>query len=101
MNAQAQQIALCEWMGWKRTKLDPDYDWHNPDGGYANNLPNTNSLDVLHEMEKKLTEKQLEDYKYQLQKVCEPEGYTYKSAICSSAPQRREALLRTLNLWKE
>lgn len=117
MNEQAQQIALCEWMGWKRLESNnPKVTyWNSPEEhrftqyeGFSV-LPNTNSLDVLHEMEKKLTTNELKDLfvRYLLVLLDVPlpsEGnplLVWYKVVNASAPQRREALLRTLNLWKD
>ncbi len=65
-------------------------------------VPDFNSLDVMHEAEKVLfnTHEQVgcSVFREQLTKVC---GNHHFFAIHSTAAQRREALLRTLDLWKE
>lgn len=151
MTEQEQQIALSEWMGWKIEYDDtsPRTLWvksPTPGLNYAaydlqqacSRLPNTNSLDVLHEMELKLVDthggsSRASDHEpvrhaHELSKVVgielrketvvsdlkQPDGSplllnTYVPAspfelvklVRATAAQRREALLRTLGLWKE
>ena len=99
MSPTEQQIALCEWMGWEYHKPTPE---ELESGSYYHYEPNTSSLDVLHEMEKKLTDEQCRTYHEFIK------GHhliaTHPAAewvFHASASQRREALLRTLNLWKD
>ncbi len=117
---QEQQIALCEWAGWKRnviydTKSRELISWLDPSGKLVfGHLPDTNSLDVLHEMEKKLTLEQNETWLIELYVICElggfpilncPNCHLTRQGACilikSTASDRREALLKTLGLWKE
>lgn len=129
MTAQEQQIALCEWMGWSwikhpmtalgywenGTQGEPGYkrtEWLQP-AEQAVGLPNTSSLDVLHEMEKRLTWPQRTLYAHILTRILllenrieypqdEPTDLVEEFTVLNAtAAQRREALLRTLNLWKE
>lgn len=116
MSPEAQRIAIAEACGWQK----------NPDGGkwkspYARSfytwrreyshgihtfindchLPDyLNDLNAMHEAEKVLT--QVQDYHYRtdaLPRVCgEGSGLM---AITSTAAQRAEAFLRTLNLWDD
>jgi len=100
MKEQDQRIVLCEWMGWKYHKPTPE---EIATGSYYQYEPNTNSLDVLHEMEKKLTDEQHKEFRRILRYLVTDVPHTdaERAAYSASAPQRREALLRTLNLWKE
>lgn len=120
MTDQEQQIALCEWAGWKR-KEPPEFlkdeqvrhlwtVWTRDGIDLSvENLPDTNSLDVLHEMELKLNTYELKDsfvrYLLVLLDIHIPfEGnplFVWHKVINATAAQRREALLRTLGLWKE
>lgn len=92
-----QQIALCEWTGW--TSIE-----NFSDQGMAYYC-NTSSLDVLHEMEKRLD---YEDWGFFIQFLGEVvqrnqhlKWITPYNYVSANASQRREALLRTLGLWKE
>ena len=125
MNDTEQQIALCEWIGFRWELLGqgkfglrkhttnpllerpPITQWHE---AWNTNLPDTNSLDVLHEMEKKLNPEQETLYVHLLAQAIMSEAYEndprwLKSNLSSTdstyratASQRREALLRTLKL---
>ncbi len=110
MTETEQQIALCEWMGWTdcRPSSEPGITWGVKPGEtvvlangklMADFLPNTNSLDVLHEMEKKLTQEQATSYHFNLVLICDDDK-SFIPTYLATAPQRREALLRTLGLWK-
>ena len=109
MTETKQRIALAEWMGWKWfQKGNPEHDvyWLSPDGKY-DNLPDTNSLDVLHEIEMKLGPSA--QYVSELVKLCcrvypsEPltDYHYWFAVVTANATQRLEALLRTLGLWKD
>jgi hypothetical protein len=120
MTPEEQQIALCEWMGWTGITNYPNGVYNKEpmgfcpyhpefDDGQWMVLPNTNSLDVLAEMEKKLSGDSQSYYCEELIKAClgEDRGYGPDGEIegdnflvfTASAPQRREALLKTLGLW--
>jgi len=97
MTEQEQQIALCEWAD--KHGLNTSFMDH--DGCEQVGLLDTDSLDVLHEMEKKLTDEQKGLYATWL---AHRGGVTYVynfDTIHATVAQRREALLRTLNLWTE
>lgn len=105
MNEQEQNIALCEWAGWREIELDIKYNrlvGFNQDSTVKSCIPDTNSLDVLHEMEKKLRNGgHFGDpmwFNSYLDSLKEEHG---DYAIVATAPQRREALLRTIGKWKE
>lgn len=121
MNEQEQRIALCEWMGWRDIEMRP----HPLDGDsvlsgrfgikdYVLALPDTNSLDVLHECEKMLILEQQEAYAHELSQLipqnfnCGPGAddldimvHREFDLLHAAAAQRREALLKTLGLWKD
>jgi len=125
MTETEQQIALCEWMGW--TKIISVETWHkqNPDfasdffkGFYVGiapngsknrflSIPDTSSLDVLHEMEKRLNKNQQLAYIANLWEIKKgkleiPEVQEVWWALTTAtAAQRAEAFLKTLNLWKQ
>ncbi len=105
MSPEQQRIKIAEACGW--TKRDVDYGprvgnlWISPDG-LTNGDSNTafwipdylNDLNAMHEAEKVLTPEQRVIYWDRLQDVSEYSWHT-------TAAQRAEEFLRTLNLWKE
>lgn len=108
-----QHIALCEWAGWKRS---PEMDYQGRAyGGYCTietytngldvrkfiDLPDTNSLDVLHEMEKRLTNAQQTLYMDNLLNEKSELSEMLRELTFAAAVKRRIALLKTLNLWRE
>ena len=114
MTPEAQNIAIAESLGWIRS-TDPDrtrgrYEWVvlNPDGfevfwsdrgTYPQALPNYHSsLDACAEFEKFMNNGQWWEWVENLTEVC---GGGTALCISSTAPQRCEAYLRTLNLWQE
>lgn len=115
MTEQEQRIALCEWAGWKpevRRAEIPEADFVHEETFWTKGeatcrgpwLPDTNSLDVLHEFEKRLNEKQEVFYLMRLMDVMKEDhtiGWKIERTYHATAAQRREALLRTLGLWKE
>ncbi len=118
MTPSAINIAIAEWRGfkcfkhsvygfnvWHHTKFCPPT---NPDLGLTDeNLPNYyGSLDAIHEAVNALLFSQRQSYYRHLQVVCSitmpgPMLVAMHECIEASAPQRCEALLRTLNLWRE
>ena len=120
MTPEAQRIALCEWAGWTDIKEDKfgllgwheridgrNALWMRDSGLYLYRLPDTDSLDVLHEMESLLVQgdynfQKRDKYAAELRMIIGPHGnmrsFDYAHA---GAAQRREALLRTLGLWKD
>ena|SRR6185295_1848973 len=111
MTEQEQQIALCEWIGYTKTfTTDGVFKWWlNPEGKYCNNLPNTSSLDVLHDMEKRVSNRDKVLYWNHLCRAINPdiewEDWGVLNCclpmLCATAAQRREALLRTIGKWRE
>lgn len=120
MTPEEQRVALAKWAGWQdiyrcgvslsRTKngaehgkrfagtLDP------PSINYGREyqeIPDyLNDLNAVHDLEKKLTPLQWNDYANKLIQYWEAGGTRFAGAIHSTAAQRCEALLKTLNLWK-
>lgn len=115
MTEQQQKIALCEWWKPERYNLELDQKkFQTVDMAYLLHWwPDTNSLDVLHEMEKRLTDSHKTQYAHNLARlilvddeVDYPEGQAPDlvedfCVLHATAAQRREALLKTLGLWKE
>ncbi len=107
MKAESQRIAIAEACGWT-WKVDDEIEWNRPmyrffykDAEFCHDdftrLPDyLNDLNAAHEMEKAIWEHEKE-YIRQLIEIRQ----TPEDAIFSTATQRAEALLRTLNLWVE
>ena len=97
MNPEHQLIAIAEACGWK-----PETYWAQPiepgDIPVTTSPPDyLNDLNAMHEVEKVLTNEQLEVYCNILHK---PNHGVYW-AIHSTASQRAEAFLRTIGKWEE
>lgn len=123
MKEQDQHIALCEWAGWKSLGINAERVeyWMPPEFSPAIGklsweeickqrrfLPNTNSLDVLHEMILKLEDIQLITFLNLLASATGGEPIDGKFGshriglmFKAKADQWRECLLKTLNLWRE
>jgi hypothetical protein len=91
MSEDEQRIALCQAMGWKCIQSGPNgYPIGiNQEPDVFRPLPDTNSLDVLHGFELKLTREQQGEYANQFQ------------MLHAKAEFRREALCRVLGLHKD
>ena len=100
MNPEKQRIAIAEACGWKVHPKDrfiviPPNSPNSVQPLYT--LPDyLNDLNALHEAEKTLKVK-IEYYEH-LRDVCGRDSVG--SAFTATAPQRAEAFLKTLNLWK-
>jgi hypothetical protein len=70
---------------------------------FPNELPDTNSLDVLQEFERKIPNKQaVIEYLRWLCRIAGKEDEIHNNFVActfATAAQRREALLRVLSLW--
>ncbi len=120
MNTEHQRIAIAEACGWttRPNGFQRCFIWVDPDGhdvGQTNheahmetaarNLPDyLSDLNAMHEAEKVLTAIQCNDYDtYIMHRLREseinPPANRFK--FHATASQRAEALLRTLNLWKD
>lgn len=115
MTETDQEIALCEWAGWKRAA---EYDWGNL-AHWRNgtrvvtrgDLPDTNRLDVLHEVTMKAVEQGGWDFQQKFNHFLTEvamrrrEGSNVNQKLFwmsnATAAQRREALLRVIGKWKE
>jgi len=94
MTNDAQKLVLLEWAGWKP---EPHEWFKNPKGMMTKNPPNLSSLDVIAEFEQKLSPTLAAYYVGFIQEMTTD----VFEQITLSAPQRLEALVRTLGLWKE
>jgi hypothetical protein len=97
MNKEQQRIKIAEACGWKvhpndRFIVIPPNSPHSVQP--LSTIPDyLNDLNAMHEAEKVLT-----NYQKFLQK---PDSYCTLVSVTSTAAQRAEAFLRTLNLWEE
>lgn len=109
MTPEAQRIAIVEACGWKKVRwygdeLHSHLAGYHPYGGLHTIPDYLNDLNAMHEAEKiiiEATETPQNDHRRRewrriLKKLC---GYSYSEH--TSAAQRAEAFLRTLNLWTE
>lgn len=107
--------AIAEWCGWTHLErsgiLLPDPPWrgyphHDAIVGQKQQIPNYYSnLNACAEFEKALTTMhQRVDYLNTLEGICfsgDQNPDTWFDQVTASPPQRCEALLRTLGLWRE
>ena len=102
MKPEEQRIAIAKTCGWQfipeyhhGEDQPPEFTTVTPDGkhlcGYYPDY--LNDLNAMHEAEKILTNDQRDDYFDRLLWVGPP--------LFSTAAQRAEAFLRTLNLWRD
>lgn len=122
MTLEKQYAALAKVMGYEKLSEPRPASfytiWHRPMADYMDKygiyltkeqLPNFNSLDVLHEVEKKLTPDQAHKYCTALGRIVirdstHPDLTTTLITdwiFHATAAQRREAILRTLGLWSD
>ncbi len=123
MTEHEQRVAIAEWMGWQRIKdfsqglmMPPGTSvcGYPPSGaliGKPIELPDyTRDLNAMHEAERKLSATECPVYNETLCHICipiralfppfpEPRCDSY--LFHATAAQRAEALLRTLNLWRD
>ena len=111
MNPEQQDIAIFESLGWKYlppVKRDSSFivrpenlpRWKKGrEIAYKGDIPSYGTdLNACHEFEKvlvKMPEKRITYAHYLMNATCKD-----WAAFHATAPQRREAFLRTLNLWK-
>jgi hypothetical protein len=100
MTAEAQQIAIAKVI------VGPNLcrcglHWLQSDKITCGNAVSDylNDLNAMHEAEKILGQGQRRGYIFNLQTVCG--GRQFGDNYFATAAQRAEALLRTLDLWKE
>jgi len=93
MNPEQQRITIAEACGW----FFMDDSWHYPNGAKALSLPDyLTDLNAMHEAEKMLNRESgyHEIGGYGLYLVA------LEHNVSSTAAQRAEAFLKTINLWK-
>lgn len=108
MNLDEQIIALGTLDGYTdiHKHASDGLFWRGTKGGRCEPLPNYESLDVMHRMEKILTANQWVKFEKELHAICRrvrssrDDLRMQGAPIHATAAQRREALLKTLNLWK-
>lgn len=101
MTPEAQNIAIAEWMGWKRVEFKRDL---GPNCYLeASGIPNfAGDLNAIHEAEKKLPQDdRFETYIAYMEDIMGVTDNEVNEAVTRFAPAnvRAEALLRTLSLW--
>lgn len=107
MKPEEQRIAIAKACGWRfvyeytyNFDSPPEFTTISPEGRrFCGHYPDyLNSLDAMHEAEKvllKMPEKRI-TYAHRLMNATRNSW----AAFHATAPQRAEAFLRTLNLWK-
>ena len=107
MTPEAQRIAIAEACGWTHVKLDGPHSTVifglQPKSNIRWGIPDyLNSLDAMHEAEKVLPKNRLEIYASWLRGGKTPGGSPAELYHWhTTATQRAEAFLRTLNLWTD
>ena len=117
MKELEQRIAIAEACGWNAIRdgdawgtpigIPKDVQrrdcWIGAEGFYE--IPNyLNDLNAMHQAEKMLDARQLNNYEYERARLC---NLTVATSMASAfrwhatASQRAEAFLHTLNLWKD
>lgn len=98
MKPEAQRIAIAEACGWQQDGPRGNR-WIAPDGhiheiwGSGLACPDyLNDLNAMHEAEKMLTDDQKHEFEERL-------SHEFYFPTMTTAAQRAEAFLRTLNLW--
>ena len=109
MSPEQQRIAIAEACGWKydpaaapNMKSIGIMCWIRPgnDAWQTERVPNyLNDLNAMHEAEATLTLRQRFAFRTFLIKAHRNKEYPDVRAISSTAAQRAEAFLKTLNLW--
>ena len=118
MTEEAQNIAIAEACGKQHCPSCPDVGYYGVGDPYNGdfeqcefcytvedsifNAPNyTTDLNAMHEAEKVLGPMQFQDYFSNLAKPFSSDTSPHWHEIHSTAAQRAEAFLRTLNLWTQ
>ena len=101
MNKTEQRIAIAEACGWIITQNDQHPVWKSVirgrrNGSEAQPIPDyLNDLNAMHDAEEMLTNEQRISY------VSFIADSTDCDFLFATAPQRAEAFLKTLGLWKD
>lgn len=117
MKPEQINIKIAEVCGWKKCRYIPAEQlttkpfntWRvsatvgisplDDEGDGERGIPDyVNSLDAIHEAEKVLTGDQRFNFRAKLALMFPKNGW---ESVHASAPQRAEALLRTLSLWED
>ncbi len=115
MKPEAQRIAIATVCRFVEIRQSNPYECSDDiridlcgidKGGVTRALPNYPAcLNACHEMEKVFDVNQLSEYADWMDKVCVPVHICplthWQAVTMATAPQRCEAFLRTLNLWKD
>lgn len=111
---EQKRIRIAEFCGWKRELVPPSNNnpcgefqhtwWYSPDGKHSRLPDYLNSLDAIHEAEKKLEYNQAVCFRLHLagnSDKRDPEYLTVEAAMChATSRQRAEALLRVIGETK-
>lgn len=102
------RIALAEWDNWCEIEVVSGDPYGIQDSRYDTSpkllLDYPNCLNAVHEFEKKLLHPTWAEYVHQLTMLVDSNADKERvvfDCITATASQRCEALLRTLNLWKD
>ena len=102
MKPEKQRIAIAEYRGYIRQSPDSPWFDHPTEGQvHEDDLPDClNSLDAMHEAEKRLSDK--EKYLHFLRMIAteDPLNRSNEPAFTTAA-QRADAFLRTVGRWEE
>lgn len=112
MKNEEQRIAIGEFAGWKRREPKIDMAWGasatNNEWAFLHQLPDyLNDLNAMHEAEKLIHDSWWNQYVVNLAYLVRGQasgdsGHSRDYATeHASAPQRAEALLRTIGKWKD
>jgi hypothetical protein len=94
---EAQRIAIAGACGWRKDKRG--LGWLNPSGEYSEPPDYLNDLNAMHEAEKRMPASCWTRYCQHLARL--GKGSVRFVSVHSTAAQRAEAFLRTLNLWTD
>ncbi len=101
MTPEAQRIAIAQVCGWKHEDGFPnETNWRKGRvfARFQHQLPNyLNDLNAMHEAEKEMDAEQRDGYATWLDAILDSRNDF--DIVHSTAAQRAEALLLTLNLW--
>ena len=109
MTTQEQYVECAKLLDWTRHifddgRVEVEPHFNSPCGKFrygSSMLPNFDSLDVIHELEKVLTELERREYFFHLFKTQRLDDGELWKAVHTTASQRREAILRTVGKWKD
>ena len=110
MTPQAQRSSIAEACGWYKHDCGDDLCWKNKHtqktGAWFDVLPDyLSDLNAMHSAEWAITDEQHAAFRMHLRDLCKENNIhttaTKRRYASSTAAQRAEAFLRTLNLWDD